>query len=339
MVDRKYLGMIPLSRVVKASIIDSYGDINRQEQTHTHWAARGLRKLYNESLPSIENRVLIPVNKNTNTAPLPCDFKQENFVGTIIGNRKVPISLDINLVNTCNIVKNVEKECPRCKQDKKICESLEITESKTTVTIEGDDYDKTVTKKLYPNGDYYLETSTPVKDIEGDTVVYVTKKEFIVNFEMKPCGCLAQTDLNTSIVQRYCPDTYNRYYACGCDVIKPTYKIFEEEGLIQLAGFSGDEIYLEYEGFMAKIGGRYMVPQVAFETLVEWTKYKSVQGKTNMTRYDKEGYHLSYLAEKRNMEKILGQVSLQFIVESLKQLPNFEFDTNVGYDRLPLTNG
>lgn len=340
-IDREYMGMVPLRSVVRASIIDSYGDINRQEQRNTHWAARGLRKLYNESLPRIPCRVLIKVNKGSNTAPLPCDFKLETFVGYILDGEKVPIPLNYNLTNDCSISKQIEKECPRCKQDKAICDSLEIIEITRIIKLDGVDCDETITKKLYPNGDYYMETSTPVINNETSDVEYFPHKEFIVNFKLNPCGCLANTEANIENVKYYCDDTYKKYYAsCDCTVAKMGYRIFDGMGdnsVIQLSGYYGDMVYLEYEGFMTKKDGVYMVPEIAFETLVEWTKWKSVQGKENKTRYDKDGYFESYVREKRNMEKILGRVSLQSIIDATRALPVFEFDIKrtdyIGEDR------
>ncbi len=72
--------LVPLSKVVKASIVDVYGDIGTLYEKHSHWTTRGLKKLTIESLPKVVNKVLLTVNSNTHTATLPLDFNEESFL-------------------------------------------------------------------------------------------------------------------------------------------------------------------------------------------------------------------------------------------------------------------
>ncbi len=93
--------LVPLSKVVKASIVDVYGDIGKMQQTFSHWACRGLKKLSIESLPRVTNKVLLTVNGNTHTATLPLDFNEERFMGFIDDRGfKVPIKLNNNIYDT-----------------------------------------------------------------------------------------------------------------------------------------------------------------------------------------------------------------------------------------------
>lgn len=326
---RENIGMAPLSEVVSASIIDSYGDINRTYQLHTHWAARGLKKLYQENLPYVSRKVLLPVNKNTNTATLPIDFDYETFVGVIENGKKVALKNSPDLINEKGIEVVKAEVCPRCQQDNGICESLQVTESTKSITIEGNSYLETVIKKLYSNGDYYLETTTPVLNIETQVVEYTTKREFIVNFDLSDCGCLKEGDENVSKIQTYCPDVYDCYYVpCGCEKKTAGYRIFSETGLIQLEPGSGiRNLYVEYKGFLQKINGVYMVPRVAFETLVEYTKFKSIQGKPNISTFDKEWQKKNYREERRNMEKAANPASLSVILQGTRSLPKFNFNS------------
>lgn len=99
---------------------------------------------------------------------------------------------------------------------------------------------------------------------------------------MKVCGCLETTPENIEKIKCCCEDVYYTYYAgnCGCSRQYGSYKIFEESGRIQFDNqFPFDKVYMEYIGFMPKIKGDYYVPEVAFETLVEWTKWKSIANK------------------------------------------------------------
>lgn len=321
--------LTPLYKVVNSSIIDSYEDIGKTQQRRTHWATRGLKKLYEESLPKLNHKVLLTVNQNTFTATLPDDFDEETFIGGIDSNwHKVSFRLNTKLVDSKNIIDvPCIEACEKCNQDLGICNDLVVTEETTLVTINATTYEKTVVKKLYPNGDYYLETTTPVLNIDTGAVDTSLTKEFIVNFDLKPCGCLETTPQNIVTIQNFCPEIYCTYYApcinsastvCG-------YKIFEDTGLIQFErNFPFSKIYMEYNGFIKKIAGQYMVPSVAFETLVEWTKFMDIDGKKSVSNGDKKWRWDRYVVEKGNMERILGRFSLNRIVEAIETLPKFD---------------
>lgn len=327
--------LIALSKVVNASIIDTYGDIGRLEQRTSHWVARGLRKLYNEVLPNVKHKVWLTVSQNTHTATLPLDFDEETFIGFLDSRwHKVPLKLNNQITDTINIVDvPCESACPKCGQDTNICNDLIITEDTEIVVIDDTPYNRTIVKKLYPNGDYWLETTNPVLNINTSQIEYPVKKEFIVNFSLKPCGCLDTTPLNTANLITFCPDVYCNYFApCDCQCnLSYGYKIFEESGLIQLdQNYPYDKLYVEYNGFISKIGGQYYVPMVAFETLVEYTKWKGIQNKLNTPNQTIELWRQSYVRERRNMERVLGRISLTQIIQANNLLPKFDID--FGYD-------
>lgn len=323
---------VPLTKIVSASIIDTYGDIGRLEQRNSHWAARGLRKLYTEALPNIPHKAWLPVNSNTHTATLPLDFNYETFVGFVDKRwHKVRISINNKITDTINIQDvPCESACPKCGQDTNICNELVVTEEVNLIVINSGTYEQTIIKKLYPNGDYYLETSTPMLDVISNTVYYAKNREFIVAFDLKPCGCLDTTPLNTTNLQNFCPDVYCNFFApCDnrCCTDYGGYKIFEESGLIQLdQRYPFDKVYIEYNGFISKINGQYYVPEVAFETLVEWTKYKEIWNKKNAQRWERIDQLESYKRERKNMMKVLGRVKLSQIIDAAMRIPKFDFD-------------
>lgn len=329
---------VPLSKVVKAAIVDTYEDIGKVEQRFSHWTSRGLKKLYSETLPYIKQKVLLTVNGNTHTATLPIDFDRETFVGLYdsASGKKIALKINNSLTDTKNIVDvSCEDKCDKCNQDKNICNDLVVTEEVNLIVIDDNTYEQTVVKKLYPNGDYYLETTTPVLNIATSTVEYTTKKEFIVNFDLKPCGCLDTTEENLNSIKCFCPDIFCNYYAACDNSCNPNYggyRIFEDSGLIQFDSyFNFDKCYLEYRGFISKKNGQYQVPQVAFETLVEYTKLKSIANKRNITRWERLDQEQSYKRERGNMEKILGRVSLYQIIKSISMLPKFDVDYSLDW--------
>lgn len=331
---RTNMGMIPLSKVVYASIIDSYGDINRTEQRYSHWAARGLKKLYQESLRLPNKRVLLNVNKNTHTATLPIDFDYETFVGYIENGQRNRISNNPDLINEATIEGIEGEQCSVCNQSKGICEDLNVTETTDAILINDNTYYETTTKTLYPNGNYYLEKSTPFLNVETEEIEYRTTKEYITNIDLLACGCPAKTEANKQTLSEHCAEVFNCYYtACGCgERSVGGYKIFKETGLIQVEYYYPyDQIYLEYNGFLPKVGGQYMVPEQAFEALVEWTKFKAIQGKQNITTYEKNWQLQQFIRERRNMERF--KVPLSAIIDTLNSLPVFDLSGNTNNRR------
>lgn len=328
--------LVTLQSAVNAAITDKYGDAVILQHRFSHWACRELKMLYFQLLPQIHNKVLLTVNANTHTATLPLGFSQETFVGGINEKwEKVPFKLNNNLVDSKNITDiPCEDKCPKCAQDTSICNDLVVTEDTEIVLINGTPYNKTIIKKLYPNGDYYLETSTPTLNINTDAIDYIPKKEFIAAFDLKPCGCLDTTPANIITLQTYCPDIYCNYYApCNNSCyVSSGYRIFEESGLIQFdPSFPYDKVYLEYNGFVQKIKGQYYIPSVAFETVVEGIKRRAIKDKPNVTAWQILNQKQDYKEAKGNLMKILSRFSLSYIVQAISQIPKFDIDYGYNY--------
>jgi hypothetical protein len=326
---------VPLYKVIAAAVVDTHEDINKVMQTYSHWAARGLRKLTKETLKSGKRTVTLHVNRNTNTATLPADFSEDIFVGVIVNGTKVPLKVMPSLIDGKNVVDiPCEDKCEKCNQNKKICEDLTITEDTVLITINDSVYEQTIIKKLYPSGDYYLETRTPVYDVDSDTVIYTTSKQYIATLDLASCGCVEDTEENKEKIKCCAYDVWCDYYApCDntCNTDYGGYRIFEETGLIQFDNASTfDKVYLEYRGFMQKKNGQYHVPEVAFETLVEWTKYKSIQNRRNIPDITIQRWFDNYRRERGNMSKVIGRMSLSNIIRAAMSLPKFDYYYDYG---------
>lgn len=146
--------LVPLSKVVRAAIADSYEDIGKSEELYSFWAARGLNKLLRESLRVGVRPIILHVNHNTHTATLPIDFKEETFVGIVNpqGYKEALLPNDA-IIDSFGLTEEdceCTNRCERCNQPKNICEELEITESTQIIPIEGVDYTETVVKNYSP---------------------------------------------------------------------------------------------------------------------------------------------------------------------------------------------
>ena len=328
----KYSKLVPLSRVVAAALIDTYEDKGKMQQMFSHWACRGLAKLQQETLKRGKQRAILCVNPNTRTATLPADFKQELFVGYINSRGiKIPLSINFDITNEGSIT-DLSDTCKVCNQKKSICNDLTVTEDSETVVINNAFYDKTTIKKLYPNGDYFLEITTPYQNLDNDVVEYITTKEFIGKIKLKPCGCVEETTENIQTIHDCCYDAWCCHFtSCSsvCDTKAGGYNIFEEEGLIQFDfNFPYTKIYIKYLGFVPKINGQFAVPEVAFETLVNWTKWKSVANKKSVPKWERDDFFEHYRRERRNMERILGRISLSIILKAIHTNPKFDYDSD-----------
>lgn len=325
---------VPLSRIVKASIVDSYEDIGKTQELYSHWAARGLRKLQHETLSLGVRKVLLHVSKGLHTATLPLDFNGDIFVGVIDdkGNKE-PLLMMPDLVDIENIKAYAcEDKCPRCNQDKAICGDLTTTIEVKIVRINGANYDQTITKKLYPNGDYYLETSTPFQPLDrggfsNNTVQYTITKEFIGKIDLKDCGCIDETVSNLENIKSFNSDVYCNYFINRCIPCSSRwggYRVFEETGTIQLdPRYPFDVVYLEYKSFLPKKDGQYQAPEVAFETLVEWIKWKSIANRKNVARWERSDQWEHYRIERANMQKVMGKITVGQLMQSVGLTPKF----------------
>lgn len=324
--------LVTLTSAVNAAIIDKYEEIGKTQQRFLHWGCREIKLLYNQILPKLKYKETLTVNQNTFTATLPLGFESETFIGGINERwQKIPLKLNNRLVDSKNIAQVAcEDACPKCQQDTNICNDLVVTETDNLIVINDTTYVQTIVKKLYPNGDYYLETTTPILGIDTDEVTYVTKKEFITNFDLKPCGCLDTTAENIVTLQNFCPDIYCNYYApCQqyCDNSNLGYRIFEETGLIQFdRNFPYDKVYIEYNGYIQKIRGQYYFPFMAFETVVEGIKKRAIKDKPNVARWQILDQKEDYRIAKRDLQKVLGRISFEQIVQAINKLPKFDFD-------------
>lgn len=327
-----YKKLVPISKIVSAAMMDSYAVAGRSKESFYHWCSRGIKKLQIETLKLNKRRVLLTVNHNTKTASLPLDCDEVSFVGYINDyGERVSVGNNTNLINEASIT-DIEPEecCSKCKQDKGVCNDLEVTEAAETVVLNGTNYTKTIVKKLYPNGDYFLETTMPYYNTVTEGIEYATTKEFIKHFDITDCGCIANTEKNLDALQSCAPDVYGCYFTpCSsvCHNNYGGYNIMYETGLLQLDDrFNKGKVYIEYYGFLPKVKGQYAVPQVAFETLVEWTKYKAIANKQNVNQGTIDRALLSYMRERDNMVKVLGRVSLAAIIHAANKTPVFEFE-------------
>lgn len=323
---------VPVMRVVKAAVVDMHEDIGRYQQLCLHWAVRGLKKLERESLKTGLKKVTLLVNQNTRSATLPADFSEAHFVGAIDNNGK-KVALRVNgKIPDVKSIEDIpcEDKCEKCQQDTSICNELTTTETITLVVVGDSMQEQTVVKKLYPDGSYFLETTIPIWDVESQSVIFTTQKEFITQLDLKPCGCIDETEENIERIRCCCPDVYDCYFSCcddTCDDDYGGYKLQEESGTIYLdKAHLHRKVYLEYWGFLAKKNGQYQVPEVAFETLVNWVKFKKVENQRNISLGERQWTFDQYDRERKNMRKIMGRVSLSQILYYALITPNFDWE-------------
>ena len=326
--------LIPVSKVVAAALVDTYGDIGKTEHRFSFLATREAKKILRQSFNSGVRFGTLLVNKNTNTATLPLDVNKLLFVGYIRNGKKIPIRQRLDLVGEIEDIPCVDA-CPKCNQSKSICEDLTVTESEEIVTINGSNYVEVTVKRFYENGNYYLEKTIPYLNTVTDSVEYTTTKKFITALDLKDCGCLETSLENINKVEAFCPDVYGRYYTdCGtCNTNAGGYTLLEELGLIQLQrSFPNERVYIEYSGFLPKTNGQICVPEVAFEVIVEGTKLRAIKDKMNIPAVRIQMQHQFYKDARSAMDKEMGAISIDLIIQAFSTIPKFDMPWYETYD-------
>lgn len=345
---KNIMSFVPITGIVKRAVLDSWGDINRDHARYLAWAIDGLKKLCRETLKSSGKRyAILNINKNLNSAVLPCDFKEEIFVGLIDNcGQKVPLNVNPNIVN--NFLIENEEPCDqschaKCNcYPKQICNDLQTTQIINKIIIKDVEYDQTVTMTLLPNGEYYKVTTTPVYNTALDAVQYIDKKEYITTFDTETCGCIKQTDTNQHLIAACNWDAY----CCYCTSCTQSntdfggYKIFYETGTIHFDGaMIYDKVYLEYRGTLPKSGNEYLVPEVAYETLIEYTKHKAIANKKGVSRWERLDQFDSYTRERNNMTKVMGRMKFSDILHAALLVPQFNYNSNGCYTPARVSSG
>jgi hypothetical protein len=320
---------------VNAALRDSFEDVSKSKEAFYHWGARGLKVLLQETFNIGVRRVLLPVNRNTMTAAMPLDFSSEVFVGVVDDGYRMPMVGNSRIASDYSMTEVAcETKCEKCNQDTTICEEMETVIETEEILFGSIPATKTTVKTLHPDGSYYLEVTTPYWDTESQKIEYSTEKTFIEKFDMKECGCLETTPENIEKIQCCCPEIYGCYYT-PCDPINTRnlggYMIYPDAGIIQLERkFPLDKLYLEYKTFMTKSGGEYLVPAIAFETLVQWILVKNIDGRKNTPVYDKQWRVSQYEAARKSMNKARWKISLEVIIQASRSVPRFDIGWEKG---------
>lgn len=328
---------VPLKNVVRRALLDTWGDFAKDEARYQAWAIDCIKLLTRQTLKTGKRFALININKNLNSAILPCDFKEEIFVGLVDScGEKIPLNINPNIVNNFLIEKEIpcDTPCPaKCNcYPKQLCNDLQTTQVINKITLNEIEYDQTVTKTLLPNGEYYQVTTTPVWNTVTDVVDYIDTKEYITTFDTETCGCIKPTARNECRLEACDWDLY----CCYCTPCSKSnteyggYKIFYETGTIHFDGTMGcDKFYLEYLGSLPKSGNEYLVPEVAYETLIEMTKWYSVRNKKGVPQWERESFRNNFIIARTDMVKVMGRMSLTDIFHAASLVPQFNFNYNV----------
>lgn len=105
-------------------------------------------------------------------------------------------------------------------------------ETSENVTISAGTYKKTTKKRIYENGDVYIEVSTPVDKVtiggSNNGYDYIIDKTYLCKLELNPCGCVTVSQQNLDIVQQCCNDT--TYSECKA-LCNKYFKMPEDKGV------------------------------------------------------------------------------------------------------------
>lgn len=328
------LNTIPLSKIVKAAAIDLGEDFTKVEATFNHHAVRGFKKLTREILRLPVERVILPIHRSLKTATLPLNFKRVVFVGGIDECGHM-YPFEINSKITPHNVAEVScvDKCKECNQALDICEKLEVTEEKKTVIINGQSYEN-ITYKYLEGGSYYLVKKIWVFNSVTSTVEEITTKDFVTEFDMLKCGCIAPTTENIHKIETHCNECYCCCYA-PCSIGDAhgatSYRIFEEQDMIQLDRKTPfEKVYIEFETSLFKKDGVFYVLEDAEETLTYYVVFKHIEHDKSVSETAKDRIWKSYVREKNILQIVLGRISLSSFRQIMYKTPQFNVRGEAG---------
>lgn len=317
--------LIPMSKVVKAAIKDTHEDYNKCYESYTYWGIRILRALSRQTLKTGFKRVILPVNKNTGIAMLPPDCKGIISVGIInIYGEKMGIHQRHDMIpNEADITSFVvEKKCS-CVTG--ICAEAMGSETVEVVNINGTDYDKTTKIVLHPNGSYIKTINKPVVDASGNYSAHWEESEVVNEFILSGCGCVdTSCEENVSKLKEcnfdiYCLDCleFTGTYDWG-------YNVFDDNTYLKLDKiFNVNKVYIEYIGDVPKLNGEYVIPELAFEAVVEGTKFMAIDGRKNIPISEKMYRKSRYDDEVKKMKKEKYRINFNDFYEAAMSIPQF----------------
>jgi hypothetical protein len=323
---------VPLSDAVKAMAMRTYEDYTKVKSTYSHFAALAWDEINRQYIGSKIEKSLLPVHQGLKTVSIPLGAKDVVFVGLIDDcGYKIPLTNKGKITSGVPVV-SCEEKCTSCNQIKDICEQLvDFPLEETVVNIDGQDYVNT-TKKYFENGVYFIKKIIWAKDYVSNTVKEVLATEFIENFDMLECGCIAPTETNIGKIKDNC-------YSCYCSCYAPCreseydlggYKVFKHQGIIQLEKNIGyDKIYVEWRSGLPRVNGELVLPEEAFESVIQGGIYFSTQHKKNVPLGVIDKNFKAYKIAKSNMHIERCRITLDAILKSATKIPKFDLSLNI----------
>lgn len=88
-------------------------------------------------------------------------------------------------------------------------------ETVENITISAGTFPKTTKKRIYENGEVYIETSTPTDKVTksgtNNGYDYIVDKTYLCKLDINPCGCVSVSQQNLEVVTQCCAeDTISR---------------------------------------------------------------------------------------------------------------------------------
>ena len=103
------------------------------------------------------------------------------------------------------------------------------------------------------------------------------------------------------------------------------YKVIEDDGIIALQGFTGDEVILEYYADIEKVEGKFLVHPYDTETLKDWIWWKYIQNNktvgTGVKREAERMYYNSLRKSRSNHRRFNIQELMKFYRKGFSSSP------------------
>lgn len=276
-------------------------------------------------------RRLIEVDKQTNSIMVPCNYLHLasasiidncNKIVPLIFNKNITDDLvDVSAKKSCGCECGcIDDLCGLIKNYEAIQEDVTETMPDTTTKV----FTKITRKTVYPDGSMYIEYTEPIRIYEEgvwtDTIPNTTR-ELLCNLEVKPCGCLTNSEKNKEKLQSCCnADNIQIDFGCTdskcCTNESLEYNWTEQGNRITFpSDFAYDKVLLRY--YIEQRAKDIIVPLISKRVFMNGLKAYALEFDDNVPMGVKERYMSKYNNGKDRLAIDMHKLSLTEVYKVL----------------------
>lgn len=262
--------------------------------------------------------------------------------------------ININVVDDCDKIRSLtfdenmntlpvpkkKKTCGVCGDDNELGQCVsDIALVQKDVIIDGETYVEKIWKKVTASGDLVEVREVPVKKYEVEDVYddenngdheyeigYETITRVICKLEVKPCGCVKNTDDNKKLINDHCGCQLNSCSQKYCDPkFAQKYAKFGaikiEDGRIYITGNKSSQVILSYQTNGECNESELMIPEYAVNAVIFGIDYRAKALAPGYDRFEKKEAERAWNRAKQDLEEFLNPIIMTEFMDVQMAIP------------------